>query len=157
MMLPREQSFVRSAGPARVAAADAAAPAQPQLLATFGVGFGVLFNFLATFTYVSFHLAAPPYGFSSTLLGAIFVTYLVGTVFAPMAGRAIALFGRRRFTIAVIGVWVGGALLMLAPQVRASSPGLTICAGCGMLCQAVSTGYVTVTARKGAPRQSAST
>ena len=27
--------------------------------------------------------------------------------------------------------------------------GLTICAGCGMLCQAVSTGYVTGTAKEG--------
>ena len=149
MILPREKSFVRSQGLRDVAAADAAHLRDPQLVATFGIGFGVLFNFLATFTYVSFHLAAPPYGFSSALLGAIFVTYLAGSVIAPMAGRAIALFGRRRFTITVIGVWVAGALLMLAPQVGFIIAGLTICAACGMLCQAVSTGYVTVTAREG--------
>ena len=58
----------------------------PQLLATYAIGFGVLFNFIAVFTDVSFHLAAPPYDFSSTLLGAIFVTYLVGTIIAPMTG-----------------------------------------------------------------------
>ena len=48
-----------------------------RLVATFAIGFGVLFNFIATFTYVSFHLAAPPYLFSPTLLGALFLTYLV--------------------------------------------------------------------------------
>ena len=67
----------------------------PQLLATYAVGFGVLFNFIATFTYVSFHLAAPPYNFSSTLLGAMFVTYLVGTMVAPLAGGMIAGSGGR--------------------------------------------------------------
>jgi predicted MFS family arabinose efflux permease len=149
MILPREQSFVRSDGLRASLRQMMRHLRNPRLLATFGVGFGVLFCFLATFTYVSFHLAAPPYGFSSTLLGAIFVTYLVGTVCAPMAGRAIALVGRRRFTLAAIGVWAGGALLLLAPQVSAIIAGLTVCAGCGMLCQAVSTGYVTVTAREG--------
>ena len=90
----------------------------PQLLATYAVGFGTLFNFIATFTYVSFHLAAPPYNFSSTLLGALFVTYLGGTVVAPWTGRLIARFGRRNFVLGVIAVWIGGALLLLAPQVR---------------------------------------
>ena len=36
------------------------------------VGFGVLVNFIATFTYISFHLAAPPYALSATALGAVF-------------------------------------------------------------------------------------
>lgn len=149
IVLPREKSFVRSEGLRASLTQMLRHLRNPTLIATFAVGFGVLFNFLATFTYVSFHLAAPPYGFSSALLGVIFVTYLVGTVIAPMAGRAIALMGRRPFTIAVIAVWAGGALLMLAPQVAAIIVGLTICAGCGMLCQAVSTGYVTVTAKEG--------
>jgi MFS transporter, YNFM family, putative membrane transport protein len=42
-----------------------------------------------------------------------------------------------------------GALAMLAPQLPAIIAGLTLCAGCGMLCQAISTGYVTATAGQG--------
>jgi predicted MFS family arabinose efflux permease len=38
---------------------------------------------------------------------------------------------------------------MLAPPVGAIIAGLTLCAACGMLCQAVSTGYVTMTAKEG--------
>jgi MFS family permease len=83
----------------------------PQLLATYAIGFGVLFNFIAVFTYVSFHLAAPPYDFSSTLLGAIFVTYLAGTAIAPATGWMMARLGRRRFILAVLAAWAGGALL----------------------------------------------
>ena len=50
----------------------------PQLIAIYAVGFGVLFNFIAVFTYVSFHLAAPPYDFTPAKLGLLFVTYLAG-------------------------------------------------------------------------------
>jgi predicted MFS family arabinose efflux permease len=120
----------------------------PQLLATYAVGFGVLFNFIATFTYVGFHLAAPPYGFSPSLLGTIFITYLVGTFVTPMVGRAIGAFGRRGFMVATIAVWLVGALLTLAPPLPAIVVGLVLCAGCGMLAQAISTGYVTATARQ---------
>ena len=38
-----------------------------QLIATYAVGFGVLFNFICTFTYISFHLAAAPYNLSADL------------------------------------------------------------------------------------------
>src|SRR5262249_12403091 len=120
-----------------------------RLLAIYAVGFGVLFNFIATFTYVSFHLAAPPYGFTPTLLGAIFATYLVGTVSTALSGRAVNSFGRRSLMLGTIALWMGGALLMLLPQLWGIIAGLTVCAGCGMLCQAVSTGAVTTTAREG--------
>jgi predicted MFS family arabinose efflux permease len=149
LLLPREQKFVRSEGVAAAARQMLAHLRNPQLLATYAVGFGVLFNFIATFTYVSFHLAAPPYGFSPSLLGALFITYLVGTVLTPMAGRAVGRFGRRGFMIATIAVWICGALLTLAPPLPAIIVGLTLCAGCGMLCQAISTGYVTASAGQG--------
>jgi predicted MFS family arabinose efflux permease len=149
LILPREKNFVRSEGLAASARQMLRHLANPQLVATYAIGFGVLFNFIAVFTFVSFHLAAPPYNFSSSLLGAIFVTYLVGTVIAPMTGRAIARLGRRRFILAVIAVWVCGALLLLSAPVAAIIVGLTLCAACGMLCQTISTGYVTAIAKEG--------
>src|SRR5215216_5735200 len=85
-LLPRERKFVRSDGLGASLTQMLRHLGNGQLLATYAVGFGVLFNFIAVFTYVSFHLAAPPYNFSASLLGAIFVTYLVGTVIAPMTG-----------------------------------------------------------------------
>jgi MFS transporter, YNFM family, putative membrane transport protein len=94
-------------------------------------------------------LAAPPYYFSPTLLCALFATYLAGSVAVPWVGRAIILFGRRRFVLGVIVVWIAGALLLLAPPVAAIVVGLIICATCGMVCQAISTGYVITTAKEG--------
>ena len=50
--------------------------ANGQLLATFAVGFCVLFSLVGMFTYVTFHLAAPPYSLLPAALGSIFFAYL---------------------------------------------------------------------------------
>jgi YNFM family putative membrane transporter len=147
--LPRERNFVRSGGLLSSLSQMLRHFRDRQLMATYAIGFGVLFNFIATFTYVSFHLAAPPYLFSPTLLGALFITYLASSPLVPLVGRAITLFGRRPFVLGVIALWVVGALLLLAPPVSVIMVGLTLCAVCGMVCQAVSTGYVTLTAKEG--------
>jgi predicted MFS family arabinose efflux permease len=149
LTLPRERNFVRSEGLAASARQMLRHLRNPQLVATYAIGAGVLFNFIAVFTYVNFHLAAAPYDFSSSLLGTIFLTYLVGAAAAPMIGWAITRFGRRRFVLMVVGAWAIGALLLLAAPLAAIIAGLTVCAVCGMLCQAISTGYVTAIAKEG--------
>ena len=118
-------------------------------MATYAVGFGVLFNFIATFTYISFRLAAPPYDLSASSLGTIFVVYLFGTALTPLSGWVVGRFGRRRFMIANIAVWIVGIVLTLAGPLWVILLGLMLCAGAGMLCQAISTGYVTITAQAG--------
>jgi YNFM family putative membrane transporter len=149
LTLPHERQFVRSGGLADSLRQMLRHLRDPQLVATYAIGFGVLFNFIATFTYVSFHLAAPPYLFSPTLLGALFITYLASSPIVPWVGRAIVLFGRRPFVLGVIALWIVGVLLLLAPPVSLIMTGLTLCAVCGMVCQAVSTGYVITTAKEG--------
>ena len=148
-VLPRERAFVRSEGLGASVRQMLRHLRNPQLLATYAIGFGVLFNFIAVFTYVNFHLAAPPYSFSPTLLGTIFVTYLAGSATAPLIGWAVARFGRRPFILGVLGAWACGALLLLAQPIAAIVVGLLLCAVCGMLCQAISTGYVTAIAKEG--------
>src|ERR1700730_6871697 len=149
MKLPRERRFVRSEGFLASGLQMLRHLRNPQLVATYAVGFGVLFIFIAIFTYVSFHLAAPPYNFSASLLGALFFTYLVGTLCAPLTGRAVMRFGRRIFMIGVIAIWMAGLALLLASPVVVIVFGLALCAGCGMLCQATSTGYVTASVHEG--------
>jgi MFS transporter, YNFM family, putative membrane transport protein len=149
LLLPRETRFVRSEGLAAAARQMLQHLKHPQLVATYAIGFSVLFNFIAVFTYVSFHLADPPYHFSSTLLGLIFVTYLGGTAIAPLTGWMVARLGRRRFVLAVIAAWAGGVALLLAPPIVAIVAGLVVCATCGMLAQTISTGYVAMIAKEG--------
>jgi MFS transporter, YNFM family, putative membrane transport protein len=148
-MLPRERKFVRSVGLAVSLQQMLRHLRQTQLVATFAVGFGTLFNFVATFTYVSFLLAAPPYGFSNAGLAAIFLTYVVGAVAAPWTGRLIARFGRRSFMLCLIATWMTGALITTLPHLAAIALGLVVCATCGLVCQTISTGYVTMIAKQG--------
>jgi YNFM family putative membrane transporter len=148
-LLPHERKFVRSEGLLASVRQMLAHFRNGQLLATFAVGFGVLFNFICTFTYVSFHLAAAPYNLSATALGAIFAVYLVGSVLSPWVGWAVGRFGRRRFMIKVLAIWIAGIALTLAPSLPLIILGLAVTAGCGLICQAISTGYVTITAKAG--------
>jgi predicted MFS family arabinose efflux permease len=148
-LLPRERRFVRSEGLLASSRQMLGHFRNSQLVATFAVGFAVLFNFICTFTFISFHLAAPPYNLSASWLGAIFVTYLVGSVLTPWIGWAVGRFGRRPFMVGVIAVWLVGIALTLAPSLPLIVAGLALGAGCGLICQAVSTGYVTVTAKTG--------
>jgi predicted MFS family arabinose efflux permease len=149
ILLPREKRFVRSEGLIASARQMLAHFRNKQLLATYAVGFGVLFNFIATFTYISFRLAADPYDLSATWLGIIFVVYLTGSALTPLTGWAVSRFGRRRFMVRVIAVWIVGIALTLASPLWAIIAGLALCAGCGLMCQSISTGYVTITAKAG--------
>ena len=148
-LLPHERKFVRSEGLLASGKQMLAHLRNGQLIATYAVGFGVLFNFICTFTYVSFHLAAAPYNLSATWLGAIFVVYLTGSVLTPWVGWAVGRFGRRHFMVWVIALWIAGIALTLAPPLPLIILGLAVSAGCGLICQAVSTGYVTITAKAG--------
>jgi predicted MFS family arabinose efflux permease len=149
ILLPPERKFVRSEGLITSGKQMLAHFRNGQLLATFAVGFGVLFCFICTFTYVSFHLAGYPYSLSASWLGAIFVVYLTGSVLTPWTGWAVGRFGRRRFTVRVIALWIGGIALTLLPSLSVIILGLAICAACGLICQSISTGYVTITAKAG--------
>lgn len=121
----------------------------PGLLAIYAVGFGVLFNFIATFTYLSFHLAAPPFNRSPAFLGSIFVVYLIGSVASLWLGRAVAYWGRRRFVLGVLAIWAAGMLLSLIPSLPAIVLTLVFASTCGILVQGSSTSAVATTAKTG--------
>ncbi len=99
----------------------------PGLLARYGVGFCVLFSLVAPFTYVKFYLAAPPFSLSPSLLGSIFVVYLVGAVLTPFSGRWVDRLGSRRMLMFAAAIGMGGIALTLAPRVLAVAAGLAIC------------------------------
>jgi len=149
LLLPRERRFRRASGFAASGRQMLAHLRNPQLLAIYAVGFGVLFNFIAAFTYLSFHLAAPPFNRSAAFIGSIFVVYLVGAFCALWTGRAIAAVGRRAFVLGVLAVWGCGLLVTLLPSVAAIVFGLLIASICGIVTQASSTGFVAITARTG--------
>ncbi|MBI4275278.1 MAG: MFS transporter [Rhizobiales bacterium] len=149
LLLPRERKFVRAANLRSSFRQMLGNLRNPQLVATYAVGFGVLFNFIAIFTFVNFLLAAPPFNLSPAALGAIFVVYLAGTITTPWTGRLVAYFGRRRFVIGAITAWGCGIALTLAPSLAVIIVGLAIAAACGFFVQASSQSFVAISAKRG--------
>ena len=76
----------------------------PQILATYAVGFCMLCTQVAMFTYVPFRLAAAPFSLSTAALGLIFLTYTVGAVVTPFAGRGIDVYGHRTVLVAALAL-----------------------------------------------------
>jgi predicted MFS family arabinose efflux permease len=84
-----------------------------KLLATYAVGFNVLFAQVATFTYVSFYLAGAPFHLGTAALGSLFLVYLLGIVITPLGGRIIDRYGHRILLIAGVALSCLGILLAL--------------------------------------------
>lgn len=148
-MLPRERHFVRASNLTASLRQMVAHLRNPKLLAVYAIGFGVLFNFIAVFTYMSFHLAGPPFFLSAAFIGSIFVVYLAGAAAATLTGRMIGKLGRRVFMLWVLAAWACGTLLMLIPSVPVIVFALAVASICGTLAQAASTSAVAITAQGG--------
>ncbi|HEY7288953.1 MAG TPA: MFS transporter [Vicinamibacterales bacterium] len=119
-----------------------------RLVATFGVGYCVLFTQVAMFTYVTFHLAAPPYELSTVALGWLFVTYLLGAAVTPLSGIWVDRYGHRAGIASAMVIGAIGALMTLAPSLASIVVGLALCATGVFISQATTSGYIgAVTAR----------
>jgi predicted MFS family arabinose efflux permease len=100
------------------------------LLVRYGVGFCTLFSLVGTFTYVTFYLAAPPFGFRPSTLGLVFVVYLVGAAVTPQSGRWLDRHGSQSTLMLAAGMAACGVLLTLEPKTWAVLVGLSLaCTG----------------------------
>lgn len=118
----------------------------PRLLAAYAVGFNVLFSMVATFTYVNFYLAAPPFRLGTVALGSIFAVYLLGVVVTPIAGKWIDRVGYRVALATALTTACTGVLLTLWPMLWLVIVGLAICASGIFVCQSAANSYVGVVA-----------
>lgn len=148
LLMPADRGFTRTASLMGSAGHMLQHFRDKRLVATYSVGFCVLFTFITIFTFVAFRLAAPPFALSTAALGSLFVTYLAGVVTTPLVGRGVALLGRQKLVLIALALWALGLLLTLLPSLAATIAGLTIAAAFGFICQACSTSYVALTARQ---------
>jgi len=140
--LPAGRRFERAATAASTVRAMGRHLRNPRLVGTYAVGFCVLFSMLATFTYVNFYLAAPPFRLSPAALGLLFVVYLAGAAAAPIAGHSIDRVGHRLTLMVAYAGAVGGILLTLVPSLVAILPGLALCCTAVFVAQSASTSYI---------------
>ena len=115
-----------------------------RLVATFAVGFNVLFSLVAVFTWITFHLSAPPFSLSTAILSSLFVVYLVGLVVTPIAGFLITRVGLRAGIAGAIVFSMIGVLLTLAPSLPVIILGLTLVSSGVFVAQTASQSHLRV-------------
>jgi YNFM family putative membrane transporter len=149
VLLPRERRFVAAENLATSIRMMLGHLRNPRLVGTFAAGFGVLFSFVALFTYINFHLAAPPYRLSTSALGSLFFVYLLGIVITPLTAGWSRRFGRLRLALAAIAFWIAGILLTLAPSLVVIIAGLALASASGFTVQTISTAFLAAEAKEG--------
>jgi predicted MFS family arabinose efflux permease len=114
----------------------------PPLLASFGIGFCILFAFIGTFTYVNFVLVREPLSLGRMELGLVYFVFLPSIVTTPFAGAAVRRYGTRpTFWIALALAGLGLPLL-LQPNIKSVIVGLMLVGVGTFFAQAAATGFV---------------
>ena len=120
-----------------------------RLIATFAVGFNVLFSMVGVFTWITFHLSAAPFLLSTTALSSLFFVYLIGLVVTPAAGFLIVKVGLRAGVAGAICCSMLGVLLTLAPSLFVVILGLTLLSSGVFIAQTASQSHLRVAAPAG--------
>jgi YNFM family putative membrane transporter len=121
-----------------------------RLVATFAVGFNVLFSLVGVFTWITFHLAAAPFLLSSTALSSLFFVYLIGLVVTPFAGYVITRVGLRAGITGAISLSIAGVLLTLSPSLAVIILGLAMLSSGVFIAQTANSSNLRVAAPTGA-------
>ncbi len=147
-LLPRSTRFVPQRNVAAAFASMKSHLRNPELLATYAVGFEVLFCLVGTFTYVSFYLADRPFFLGPTALASIFAVYLLGVVITPFAGHIIDRVGHRKALIGAVIMSAIGMSLTLIHWVPVVIAGLALEASGVFACQSAASSHVGKAARE---------
>ena len=121
-----------------------------RLIATFAVGFNVLFSLVGVFTWITFYLSAAPFHLSTTALSSLFFVYLVGLVVTPAGGYLITRVGLRAGIGGAIACSIAGVLLTLASSLPIVILGLAMLSSGVFVAQTASQSHLRVAAPAGA-------
>jgi YNFM family putative membrane transporter len=111
--LPPSRHAPRGASFSQLWPGFAQALADPGLRLLFAEGFLVMGVFVCSYNYIGFRLAAPPFSLSQTVIGSVFVLYLIGAVSSAVMGQLADRFGRRRVLWIAIAAELAGVLATL--------------------------------------------
>jgi MFS family permease len=140
--LPPARNFVRSQGAAATLHTAVQHLGNPRLVATFGMGFVMLFALHGAFTYVNFYLADPPFGLNSAQLGSVFAVYLLGLVVTPVAGWYMDGYGFRKTIVLAALLSLAGLLLTLKLSLAIVVGGLALLSSGIFVLQAAATTHL---------------
>jgi MFS transporter, YNFM family, putative membrane transport protein len=148
LVLPRSARF--SPSPLRLGALSGTLRrnlADSGLLRLYLIGFALMGAFVTVYNYLTFRLSMPPFGLSTSLIGALFTTYLAGTWSSTTAGRLADRTGRYRVLAAGVVVAIGGVALTLPASLWLIVAGLVVLTIGFFAAHTVASGWVSARAR----------
>ena len=98
----------------------------PRLLATFLIGFCMLFTLVAVFSYITFYLTAEPFQLTTPQISLLFSVYVFGLIATIAAGTVLARVGLRHGMLASVAFCLTGLALTLIHSVAVVAFGLAI-------------------------------
>ncbi len=119
----------------------------PRLVGAYLVGGALFFGWIGVFTYLPFHLAAPPYRLSTGAISSVYAVYAAGVVASPLAGRLSSRVPPRRVIAAGLVAEAIGIAIVLARPLPLVVAGLLVLVAGAMTAQAIAPAFVNVTAR----------
>jgi MFS transporter, YNFM family, putative membrane transport protein len=114
----------------------------PALRTSFGIGFLILFAFIATFTYVNFVLVRGPISLSMMSVGLVYFVFVPSVITTPFAGMVVRRIGERSAFLMAIVVALTGLPFLLLPRLTPILAGLALVGVGTFFAQAVATGFV---------------
>lgn len=117
-----------------------------KMLAMIGIGFILLFVFVATFTYANFILSQAPFALEQMYIGFVYFVFLPAILTTPLAAALVAKYGvRRSFQLSIL-VSAIGLMLLWTPELALFLLGLAMIGSGLFFAQSVATSYVGRTA-----------
>lgn len=122
------------------------------LMATFVIGFLILFAFIGTYSYVNFVLTRQPISLAPMSLGFVYFVFVPSIFTTPLAGRTAQRLGTRTTMWAGLGLAMIGLPLLLTASFPFIVAGLVLIGVGTFFAQATATGFVSqvATADRGA-------
>lgn len=86
---------------------------EPGLIYLFIIGFLLMGSFVSLYNYIGFQLIKPPYSLSQTLVGFIFIVYMVGTFSSTWMGMLADKHGKSKIFLLSLAILLIGACITL--------------------------------------------
>jgi MFS transporter, YNFM family, putative membrane transport protein len=149
MLVPRSQFFTPKAASVRATVRSVATHVRnPVLLKLFVLGFVLMGGFVTVYNYLGYRLTAQPFGLASSVVGLLFVLYLVGTWTSIVAGRLADRRGRWLVLGGALPITVAGLLLTVPHALVAIVVGVGVFTGGFFAAHTVASGWVGAVAQR---------
>jgi YNFM family putative membrane transporter len=117
-----------------------------RLAGAFLVGASLFFGWTGIFTFLPYHLSAPPHGLSPAQVSGAYLVYAAGVLASPLAGRLSARVPARRLIAIGLAVQAAGMAITLGRPLGAVVAGLLVMVLGTFTAQAVAPAFVNAAA-----------